>query len=241
MELQIISKQEQHHSELFGGKFHENKPLEVNGLYSNLMYWAHLEAPQDGAFPLHPHEGIEILAFVFDGGLEHYDTQTKVWTTLPAGGVQHMQAGEGIKHAEKYWKGSRAFQIWLDPDFSKSLHKVPYYKDHQANEFEWKNKRAYTIKSFVGEDAPIQPDAQGISVKCYKFPKGKHTIDLNNTSFHSFYLMEGSIELEGNTMSKDSFTKTSGLAKINLNATEESELFVLQSPLKLNYKKITDR
>ena len=53
--------------------------------------------------------------------------------------------------------------------------------------------------------------------------------------------MEGSIEIEGNKMSKDSFTKTSNIDEITLNSTESSELFILQSPIKVDYKKITDR
>ena len=236
MKLQIKSKQEQQSVSLFGGKLYENKPLSGEPLYSNLIYWANVEAIEEGAFPMHPHDGIEILTFIFEGGLEHYDTATNKWTPLPADGVQHIQAGSGLQHSEKYWKGSRAFQIWFDPDFSKAINKAPYYKDYQTDAFKWVNENGYEVKSYAGEDAPIQTDAPSISAKRYKLPKGNHSINLDKNSFHSFYLMEGNIELEGNTMSKDSFTKTSGLDKINLNASEESELFILQSPIKVNYK-----
>ena len=241
MKLHIKSKQEQHGISLFGGRLHENKPLSGEPLYSNLIYWANVEAIEEGAFPMHPHQGIEILTFIFEGGLEHYDTATNKWTPLPADGVQHIQAGSGLQHSEKYRKGSRAFQIWFDPDFSKALNKAPYYKDYQANAFKWVNENGYAVKSYAGEDAPIQTDAPGIFAKRYKLPKGSHTIDLDKNSFHSFYLMEGRIEIEGNEMLKDSFTKTSGIATIQLNASEDSELFILKSPTKINYKKSTDR
>jgi len=241
VKLQIKSKQEQHAVSLFGGRLHENKPLAGDPLYSNLIYWANVEAIEEGAFPMHPHEGIEILTFIFEGGLEHYDTASDKWTPLPADGVQHIQAGSGLQHSEKYWKGSRAFQIWFDPDFSKALHKAPYYKDYQANDFQWESKNDYEVKSYAGAGAPIQTDAPGISAKRYRFPKGDHTIDLDKNSFYSFYLMEGSIELEGHKMSKDSFTKISDIEGINLNATADSELFILQSPTKIKYKKITDK
>ncbi len=241
MKLHIKSKKEQHSVSLFGGSLHENKPLSGAPLYSNLIYWANVEAIEEGAFPMHPHEGIEILTFIFEGGLEHFDTATNKWTPLPADGVQHIQAGTGLQHSEKYWKGSRAFQIWFDPDFNKALKKAPYYKDYQADAFKWVNENGYEVKSYAGEDAPIQTDAPGISAKRYKLPKGNHTIDLNKNSFHSFYLMEGSLGIEGNEMLKDSFTKANDIEKIHLNATENSELFILQSPTKINYKKITDR
>ncbi len=241
MKLHIKSKEEQHSVSLFGGKLHENKPLSGEPLYSNLIYWANVEAIEEGAFPMHPHEGIEILTFIFEGGLEHYDTATNKWTPLPADGVQHIQAGSGLQHSEKYWKGSRAFQIWFDPDFSKSLNKAPYYKDYQADSFNWEQKNSYEVKAYVGENAPIQTDASGISAKRYKLPIGNHIIDLDKNSFHSFYLMEGTIEIEGNKMLKDSFTKSSDIENINLNVIENSELFILQSPIKVDFKKVTDR
>ena len=53
--------------------------------------------------------------------------------------------------------------------------------------------------------------------------------------------MDGRIEIEGNEMVKDSFTKTNDIERINLSAAEDSELFILQSPAIINYKKITDR
>jgi len=241
MKLQIKTKQQQHGVSLFGGKLNENKPLSGEPLYSNLIYWANVEAVEEGTFPMHPHEGIEILTFVFKGELEHFDTATNKWTPLPADAVQHIQAGSGLQHSEKYWKGSRAFQIWFDPNFSTALTKTPYYKDYQADAFNWKNEHGYEVKSYVGENAPIQTDAPGITAKRYKLPIGNHTLTLDLNSFHSFYLMEGRIELEGNTMSKDSFTKTSGLSTLNVNASEPSELFVLESPITVDYKKVTDR
>ncbi len=241
MKLHIKTKEEQHSVSLFGGSLHENKPLSGEPLYSNLIYWANVEANEEGTFPMHPHEGIEILTFIFEGGLEHFDTATNKWTPLPADAVQHIQAGSGLQHSEKYLKGSKAFQIWFDPDFSKSLKKAPYYKDYQANAFIWENENSYQIKKYVGQDVPIQTDAAGISAKRFKLSKGNHTIDLDTNSFNSFYLMKGEIELDGNKMTKDSFTKTSNRDKITIHTTEDSELFILQSPIKVAYKKITDR
>ncbi|MBL1279978.1 MAG: pirin family protein [Fluviicola sp.] len=241
MKLHIKTKEEQHIVSIFEGRLIENKPLAGDPLYSNLIYWANVEAVEEGTFPMHPHEGIEILTFIFEGGLEHFDTASNKWTPLPADAVQHIQAGSGLQHSEKYVKGSRAFQIWFDPDFTKSLKKAPYYKDYQANSFLWENENTYQVKNYVGEDAPIQTDASGIAAKRYQLPKGNHSIALDKNSFLSFYLMEGDIEIEGNKMTKDSFTKTSNIDKININATVDSELFVLLSPIKVDYKKVADR
>lgn len=48
--------------------------------------------------------------------------------------------------------------------------------------------------------------------------------------------MEGEINIEGNAMEKESFVKINGIEKIDFIASENSELFILQSPLKINYK-----
>ena len=185
---------------------------------------------------MHPHEGIEILTFIFKGGLEHFDTATNKWTPLLADAVQHIQAGSGLQHSEKYIKGSRAFQIWFNPDFSKSLKKAPYYKDYQADSFNWVKENEFEVKHYVGKDAPIQTDAPGISAKRYKVTKGKHSLNFVSNSFYSLYLMEGEIDIDGSTMRKDSFVKISGIDKIDFTALEDSEIFILQSPLKINYE-----
>jgi len=241
MKLNIKPRESQHSVEIFGGRLHENKPLAGEPLYSNLIYWAHVEAPEEGTFPMHPHEGIEILTFIFEGGLEHYDTATNKWTPLPAGGVQLIQAGSGVQHSEKYIKGSRAFQIWFDPDFSKSLTKDAYYKDFQADAFHWEKENGMEVMNYAGEGAPIQTDAPDISARRYKLPEGNHSLSLNKDRIHSIYLMNGVLEIEGNQMVKDSFTKITNLDKVSIVALEDSELFVLASPTKVDYQRVSDR
>lgn len=236
MEISIKNREDQHSVAIFGGRLHENKPLAGEPLYSNLIYWAHVEAPEEGTFPMHPHEGIEILTFIFEGGLEHFDTATNKWTPLPAGGVQQIQAGKGVYHSEKYIKGSRAFQIWFDPDFSKSLNKDAFYKDFQADAFSWVKENELDVMVYAGENGPIKTDAPNISAKRYKLPIGNHVINLSKTSIHSIYLMNGSLELEGKTMVKDAFTKIEDTDTVHLNVKEESELFILGSPTKISYQ-----
>ncbi len=235
MKLNIKTKEQQHSVAIFGGRLLENKPLAGDPNYSNLIYWANVEAIEEATFPMHPHEGIEILTFIFEGGLEHFDTASNKWTPLLADAVQHIQAGSGLQHSEKYIKGSRAFQIWFNPNFDVALKKAPYYKDFQANKFQWIPENGMEVKHYVGKDAPIQTDAEGISVKRYKIPKGNYSLNIDVNSFHSIYLMKGNITIEGNEMMKDSFTKIKEIEKIEVIAIENSELFILQSPLKIDY------
>ncbi len=235
MNIEIKTREQQHNADLFGGRLHENKPISGQ-VYSNLLYWAHVEAPEDGEFGLHPHENIEILTFIFEGGLEHFDTATNVWTPLPAGGVQHIQAGKGLSHSERYKKGSRAFQIWFDPDFSAASMKEPYYKDYQADSFSWIKEKNYKVKSYVGKNAPIKTDAPGISAMRYKIKKGKHEFNFQADSFYSLYLMSGKINIAENKIHTDTFARITDTDTITIDALENSDLFILKSPVNVDYK-----
>src|SRR4051812_24675207 len=70
-----------------------------------------------GGVGAHPHENREMLWFVLDGEMTHWDDLGNE-TTLRAGQVQLLSAGSGVWHAEKNEgeKAARALQIWLMPD-----------------------------------------------------------------------------------------------------------------------------
>lgn len=127
--VRVIEKADQYNDVIFGGRFFANKPV-FNGQsnilpYSCLFYWSNGYVIEDCEFGLHPHTGFEIMTFLFEGSLEHYDTATRVWTPLHAGDFQIIQSNSGIRHQERIKKGSRAFQIWFDPDFIKALNLPP--------------------------------------------------------------------------------------------------------------------
>jgi quercetin 2,3-dioxygenase len=116
--IQILKKEEQFNRTIFNGNFVANKPV-ANGVqdnvkpYSSLFYWSHARAIDQCEFGLHPHEGFEIMTFILEGNVAHYDTATKVWTPLETGDFQVIQSNSGIQHQERINKGTRNFQIWF--------------------------------------------------------------------------------------------------------------------------------
>ena len=71
----------------------------------------------DGALfngPLHPHSGIATLTYVAEGAVSYIDPDN-VRGTLPAGGVEWMQAGRGMWHGGGLDKAgrTRGFQLWI--------------------------------------------------------------------------------------------------------------------------------
>lgn len=64
--------------------------------------------------PLHPHSGIATLTYVLEGSVCYIDPDN-VRGTLPAGGVEWMQAGRGMWHGGGLDKAgrTRGFQLWI--------------------------------------------------------------------------------------------------------------------------------
>ncbi len=72
----------------------------------------HEGAPFNGA--LHPHSGIATLTYVAQGAVSYIDPDNATGT-LPAGGVEWMQAGRGMWHGGGLDKAGRmrGFQLWI--------------------------------------------------------------------------------------------------------------------------------
>jgi len=72
----------------------------------------HEGAPFSGA--LHPHSGIATLSYLAEGAVSYIDPDN-VRGTLPAGGVEWMQAGRGMWHGGGIDKAgrTRGFQLWI--------------------------------------------------------------------------------------------------------------------------------
>jgi len=64
--------------------------------------------------PLHPHSGIATLTYVAEGSVSYIDPDN-IRGTLPAGGVEWMQAGRGMWHGGGLDKAgrTRGFQLWI--------------------------------------------------------------------------------------------------------------------------------
>src|SRR5258705_1243254 len=72
----------------------------------------HQGAPFNGG--IHPHSGIATLSYVIEGAVSFIDPEN-VRGTLPAGGVEWMQAGRGMWHGGGPDKAgrTRGLQLWI--------------------------------------------------------------------------------------------------------------------------------
>jgi len=77
-----------------------------------LDFFDHEGAPFNAG--LHPHSGIATLTYVVEGAVSYIDPNN-VKGTLPAGGVEWMQAGRGMWHGGGLDNAgrTRGFQLWI--------------------------------------------------------------------------------------------------------------------------------
>lgn len=74
-------------------------------------------APNMG-FDTHGHQNMEIISYILEGEIAHKDSTGNDYT-IPAGEVQRMSAGTGVKHSEFNASNDSALkflQIWIQPN-----------------------------------------------------------------------------------------------------------------------------
>ena len=244
MEINFYPPDKQASGNFNFGKILEKKPIgfpQDNGklsAYSNLFYWAHAWTPgKRSTIGLHPHQGFEICTFVLNGSINHYDTFLNKWIKLNKGDVQIIRSGNGISHSEEILENSEIFQIWFDPDLSKSLKKPASYNDYNNNEFNFTKHDDYKIKHIHNKNSKMWMDTEDIAINEYFFDKpSSANIKIENDKIHSFFAIEGEFSLKGFYFKKGDFFTISKIKNINIKAQKSSRLFEISSPIKPSYK-----
>lgn len=246
MSIKIYNKSEQGYGEFNGGAIVENKPIGFpqdgaggSHPYSNLFYWAKAGSENGSTIGEHPHQAFEILSFVLEGDIEHYDNHNDKWFPLSKGGVQVIKSGSGIYHSEKMNPGSSMFQIWFNPDINVTMQHKAEYVDYKNEDFEIQDHKNYTSKLMLGENTPIQLESEGVEVQEIN-ANDDFELELQNDKYHSFYVLEGDAELNGKKITKDDFIKISDEEKVAFTNQKELKLFYISNPKELSHKTYYD-
>ena len=234
--IEIFKKSDQAYGEFNNGDIIENKPIGFPGektsirAYSNLFYWAHASAKVDSTIGLHPHRGFEIMTFVLEGEIRHYDTIIEKWIDLKKGDIQLIQSGSGISHSEFMQKNSSIFQIWFDPDISKTMQQKAKYQDYKSDEFIHENN----ITKLVGKDSPIKIETENIEI--FKLSvKENYGMKLEQSSYYSIYLINGEAKINNVVIEKDDFIKIYDQEMLEINSKKKSDFFIVKSPRRVSY------
>ena len=240
--ITIIPKEQQAHGAFDGGAILEKKPIgfpqDGGGQrpYSTLFYWAHAWSDRGGLIGEHPHKGFEIMSFVLAGEIEHYDSKLKGWKKLKEGDVQIIRAGSGITHAEKINANSSIFQIWFDPNLNETLSKPASYDDYTGVSFPvFEDKESKTKVMVGGPDGyrgQLQMDSKVDYIQEITFFTSEKTFPLKDDSVYSFFILDGSLALNGAKMNKGDYAVVKQETEMKFTSIEkDSHIFIIKTPL----------
>ena len=242
MSLEIISKHHQAQGAFDFSRIRENKPIgfphEKGGIrsLSNLFYWAHAWSDTGGLIDTHPHQGFEIMSYVLNGQLSHYDTKYDRWLNLEKGDAQVIRAGGGIAHAEKVLPGGEFFQIWFDPDLTKSMEKEASYSDIRAKDFPKEQLNNGLAKVIVGEGSPLHIDTAGILVTEISEISGTWKMALDQSSIYTVYLIEGEGKINQDQLTTNDFLVIENEVELVIDFETKGKIFIIQSPVEVPYR-----
>lgn len=169
----------------------------------------------NGHVPIHEHKNMEIFGYVVEGKCRHTDSHGKV-IDIPAGSVQRMSCGSGIRHTEGNATDTpnRYLQLWIRPNVKDT---EPIHEWYQFTREDKLNKFCD-----ITEKLPIKQDARllsGIFTENFSF-------DLNSSRRYYLYVISGT-----STLNDIPLIEGDGLSfeledKINIIPNEETEIIL---------------
>ena len=190
-------------------------------------------APSIG-FGTHPHDNMEIISIPLSGELKHKDSMGNEAIIKP-GEIQVMSAGTGIQHSE--FKASTSdpvkfLQIWLFPN-TKNV--TPRYDQIQLPDLATHN-HLHQVLSPNAEDAGVWIH-QNAWFHMGTFDAGtdqSYTLkDARNGLY--LFMIEGSIEIEGETLGARDAIGLSDLNEVSFTSTSENtRVLLMEVPMHLS-------
>ena len=183
-------------------------------------------APGEGFDP-HPHRDMEIITYVREGAITHKDSLGNTGRT-PAGDVQVMSAGSGIRHAEYNLEpgATKIFQIWIHP---RAPGGDPHWDQRPFPKADRSGRFVTLASGLAGdEDAlPIRADARvlGATLKAgesttYDLAEGRHAY---------LALASGEVEVNGVRVKARDGAAITGEKTLRVRAIDEAEVVLVDS------------
>ncbi|MBL4593841.1 MAG: pirin family protein [Flavobacteriales bacterium] len=242
MSIKILKVEDQATGSFAGGAILENKPIgfpQDGGSqkpYSSLFYWANAWSDNGGLIGEHPHKMFEIMSFVIEGEIQHYDSKMDGWLSLKKGDAQIIRSRNGITHAERIMEGGRMFQVWFDPNIKRTMLEDASYNDYKSDDMKYYEENGISYKDYIGNGGPIKMDSEGVSISELSIPKGSHQLKLDDSSIHSYYLLVGEASIDGKDLLEHDFVIVENENELNIVVNTDVKLFQISVPKQLTYK-----
>ena len=183
--------------------------------------------PKSG-FGKHYHENAEIITIVLEGTLTHGDSIGNKGT-IKAGEVQRMSAGTGIMHSEYNYSKEKVhlLQVWLEP---KDKDIDPSYEQKQINLLNVENK-LIEVASNKRNNGSLFIYQDAIFLFGNLESESNHIFKLRQTHGLYFFVIKGSIELNGLIIKNGDAAEISRIKEISFKVIDASKVLLIDIPL----------
>lgn len=184
-------------------------------------------------FGKHPHDNMEIISIVLNGALEHQDSMGHK-RALHTNEVQVMSAGTGVVHSEYNHSQSENvnfLQIWLFPN---KRNVQPQY-DQRVFEENSRMNRWQTLVAPISTDTDslkINQDAWIVRTRLEQGKKLDYQLKEANNGVYLF-VIDGKVIANNQELNKRDGLALTGNNTINIDATESSDVLLLEVPMKV--------
>ncbi|MGA7782554.1 MAG: pirin family protein [Paraburkholderia sp.] len=192
-----------------------------------LVVWNDDEIAAGGGFPIHGHRDMEIITYVRQGVLGHWDTLGSEGM-IRAGDVQVMSAGTGIRHAEVN-RGEvplKLYQIWLQPRETGGKPRwdtKPFPKSDRSGRF-------VVLASGSADDEgalPIRADARVLGAMLKTGEDVRYELPPTRQAY--LVVASGRIEVNGEPVGPLDGVAITKVAAAQISALEDSELVMVDA------------
>jgi hypothetical protein len=182
-------------------------------------------------FGKHPHDNMEIITIILRGALEHADSMGHT-EAIRENEVQVMSAGAGVFHSEynhNQDKEVNLLQIWIFPN-KKNV--KPRYDQKVFPAEERVNQWQSLVSPIDNEDAGLKIH-QNAWISRASISNGKQLPYQMRGKDNGAYIfvIEGSITVDGKTLSKRDAIGISDIDNIEITANADSDVLVLDVPM----------
>jgi len=163
-----------------------------------------IRAGEEGGVPDHPHRGFEPVTFLFEGVVEHKDSQGN-HSKISGGDVQWMTAGSGIIHSERMAKeltekgGTfHGVQLWMNLPAKDKMTK-PGYQNIRSETIPVVEREGVGIRVIAGEilgkkgPAKTHSPVLALHIKMEKDSEAEIPVNSDHNAF--YYVLDGQVKL----------------------------------------------
>jgi redox-sensitive bicupin YhaK (pirin superfamily) len=180
-------------------------------------------SPGNG-FGAHPHQDMEIVTYVLEGGLAHRDS-LGTGSVIRPGELQRMTAGTGIVHSEVNPSATEPvhlYQIWLLPE-RRGL--TPGYEQKSFPESERRNRlRVVAAPDGAEGSLAIRQDARIYLATLDEGRRLEHPLAAERHAW--LQVLRGAVDLNGQALAAGDGAAVSAETSLDLRAGEPSEVML---------------